>query len=70
MNGTNKGTGWTPCHCAAFQGHGKALLHLIQRQPDVTIRDSMGRYTGVEILSDITMHAQTTPIGTEAWGRG
>lgn len=44
VNVTNKGTGWTPCHCAAFQGHGKVLLQLMQHSPDVSIKDSLGRY--------------------------
>lgn len=43
INATNSGTGWTACHCAAFQGHGKVLMYLIQYQPDITIQDTMGR---------------------------
>ena len=43
VNVTNKGTGWTPCHCAAFQGHGKVMLYLSQHKPDVTMEDLLGR---------------------------
>lgn len=43
VNCTNKGTGWTPCHCAAFQGHGKVLMHLMEEKPDLTAKDNAGR---------------------------
>ena len=44
INGTNRTTGWTALHCAAFQGHGKVLLYLTQHNPNLTLQDSMGRY--------------------------
>lgn len=44
VNATNRGTGWTACHCASFQGHGKVLMYLMQYQPDLNIEDSMGRW--------------------------
>ena len=71
MNGTNKGTGWTPSHCAAFQGHGKALLYLVQYQPDVTIRDSMGRYQRefftctLQVPPGLSSYAPSLPL----WGQ-
>ncbi|XP_064397744.1 ankyrin repeat and SOCS box protein 3-like [Halichondria panicea] len=43
INVSNSGTGWTPCHCAAFQGHGKVMLHLSQAKPDLSIQDTAGR---------------------------
>ena len=43
LNATNKGTGWTPVHCAAFQGHGPVLLKLLNEAPDLSIKDNRGR---------------------------
>ena len=43
INASNKGTGWTPAHCAAFQGHGPVLLHLLSHDPDLRIVDSRNR---------------------------
>lgn len=43
VNCTNRGTGWTPCHCAAFQGHGKVLMCLMEEKPDLTAKDNAGR---------------------------
>ncbi|PIK62286.1 hypothetical protein BSL78_00809 [Apostichopus japonicus] len=43
INLTNSGTGWTACHCAAFQAHGKVLMKLMKYKPNLTIKDSQGR---------------------------
>lgn len=50
INGTNRTTGWTALHCAAFQGHGKVILYLTQHSPNLTLQDSMGR-TAVDFAS-------------------
>lgn len=44
INGSHKGTKWTPLHCAAFQGHGKVVMTLMEYSPDLTLTDSKGRY--------------------------
>lgn len=43
VNACNKGTLWTALHCAAFQGHGKVIMTLMEHKPDVTLKDSHGR---------------------------
>lgn len=54
VNVANRGTGWTAAHCAAFQGHGKVMLCLLNYKPDVTIADSMGRCVCVCVCAPIT----------------
>ena len=44
VNATNISTGWTACHAAAIRGHGKVLLYLMEQQPDLSLKDTMGRY--------------------------
>ena len=43
INAQIKDTEMTACHCAAFQGHGKVLMHLTRYSPDLSVKDSMGR---------------------------
>ncbi|CAH1800241.1 unnamed protein product, partial [Owenia fusiformis] len=43
VNATNGGTLWTPLHCAAFQGHGKVIMRLMEKQPNLTLRDNNER---------------------------
>ena len=43
VNGTNTGTLWTAAHCAAFQGHGKALMIIMNHSPNLTLKDHEGR---------------------------
>lgn len=43
INSTNNGTLWTPLHCAAFQGHGRVIMTLMEHQPDIHKVDSEGR---------------------------
>ncbi|XP_071476745.1 cyclin-dependent kinase inhibitor 2A-like [Diadema antillarum] len=43
VNLSNGGTLWTPCHCAAFQGHGKVLMKLLEAKPNLTLKDNKGR---------------------------
>ncbi|XP_064594443.1 cyclin-dependent kinase inhibitor 2A-like [Liolophura sinensis] len=50
VNICNKGTLWTALHCAAFQGHGKVLMKLMEYRPDVKTKDSQGR-TAVDFAS-------------------
>ncbi|XP_064629003.1 uncharacterized protein LOC135488355 isoform X2 [Lineus longissimus] len=46
VNVTNSGTRWTAAHCAAFQGHGKVLMKLMEYRPNLTLRDSKNRTAG------------------------
>ncbi|XP_070189832.1 ankyrin repeat-containing protein DDB_G0279043-like [Littorina saxatilis] len=48
----NKGTQWTPLHCAAFQGHGKVIMYLMDYNPDLFAKDSQGR-TPIDFASAI-----------------
>ena len=57
VNVSNKGTGWTPCHCAAFQGHGKVLLHLSGARPDISLKDSAGRCVGTLLVTWLDYYA-------------
>lgn len=50
INLCNKGTQWTPLHCAAFQGHGKVIMKLMDHNPDLTLKDNQGR-TSVDFAS-------------------
>ncbi|XP_003386570.1 PREDICTED: ankyrin repeat domain-containing protein 50-like [Amphimedon queenslandica] len=50
VNVANMSTGWTPCHAAAIRGHGKVLLYLMEQQPDLSLKDTMGR-TAVDFAS-------------------
>ena len=43
VNATNKGTKWTPLHCAAFQGHGKVIMRIMDKNPDLVLKDNQGR---------------------------
>ncbi|XP_070581037.1 ankyrin repeat domain-containing protein 39-like [Ptychodera flava] len=43
INRCNGGTGWTALHCAAFQGHGKVIMKLMEYNPKLDIRDAKGR---------------------------
>ncbi|XP_041452784.1 ankyrin repeat domain-containing protein 49-like [Lytechinus variegatus] len=43
VNLSNGGTLWTPCHCAAFQGHGKVLMKLLEAKPNLSLQDNRGR---------------------------
>nr|XP_006817994.1 PREDICTED: protein phosphatase 1 regulatory subunit 16A-like [Saccoglossus kowalevskii] len=43
VNCCNSGTGWTALHCAAFQGHGKVIMKIMDHNPDLTLRDDKGR---------------------------
>ena len=43
VNIYNSGTKWTALHCAAFQGHGKCILHLIGADPQIDLKDNQGR---------------------------
>ncbi|XP_019628302.1 PREDICTED: ankycorbin-like [Branchiostoma belcheri] len=43
INVCNSGTKWTALHCAAFQGHGKVILKLMQHKPDLQMKDAKGR---------------------------
>lgn len=44
INACNKGTHWTALHCAAFQGHGKVIMKLMEHNPSVELKDNQGRY--------------------------
>ncbi|KAJ8314618.1 hypothetical protein KUTeg_006768 [Tegillarca granosa] len=50
VNASNKGTMWTPLHCAAFQGHGKVIMNIMEYKPDLTLKDNQGR-TAVDFAS-------------------
>ncbi|XP_015762625.1 PREDICTED: ankyrin repeat, SAM and basic leucine zipper domain-containing protein 1-like [Acropora digitifera] len=50
INACNRGTNWTALHCATFQGHGKVIMTLMEHNPDLTIRDNLGR-TAVDFAS-------------------
>ncbi|KAK7500175.1 hypothetical protein BaRGS_00008722 [Batillaria attramentaria] len=52
INMSNTGTLWTPLHCAAFQGHGKVIMYLMEYSPDLYAKDSQGR-TPVDFASAI-----------------
>lgn len=43
INACNRGTNWTALHCATFQGHGKVVMSLLNHNPDLSIRDNLGR---------------------------
>ncbi|CAH1250098.1 CDKN2A [Branchiostoma lanceolatum] len=43
INACNSGTMWTALHCAAFQGHGKVIMKLMQHSPDLQMKDAKGR---------------------------
>jgi len=43
VDGQNRGNKWTAAHCAAFQGHGKVLMKLLECGPDMSLLDSKGR---------------------------
>lgn len=43
IDACNRGTNWTALHCATFQGHGKVVMLLMNNNPDMTIRDNLGR---------------------------
>lgn len=43
INACNKGTQWTALHCAAFQGHGKVIMKLMEHNPNVELKDNQGR---------------------------
>ncbi|XP_078582320.1 uncharacterized protein LOC144865453 [Branchiostoma floridae x Branchiostoma japonicum] len=43
INACNSGTKWTALHCAAFQGHGKVIMKLMQHKPDMQMKDAKGR---------------------------
>ncbi|XP_020629069.1 ankyrin repeat and SOCS box protein 3-like isoform X1 [Orbicella faveolata] len=43
VNACNRGTNWTALHCATFQGHGKVVMSLMNHNPDLSIRDNLGR---------------------------
>lgn len=42
VNATNHGTKWTPLHCAVFQGQGKAVMLLMERDPNLMQADIQG----------------------------
>lgn len=50
VNITNNGTLWTALHCAAFQGHGKVVMELMEARPNLAVRDAEGR-TAVDFAS-------------------
>ncbi|XP_071792177.1 uncharacterized protein [Asterias amurensis] len=50
VNLSNSGTRWTACHCAAFQGHGRVIMKLMERKPELSLKDSKGR-TSVDFAS-------------------
>ncbi|XP_062510311.1 ankyrin repeat and SOCS box protein 3-like [Corticium candelabrum] len=43
INGVNMTTLWTALHCAAFQGHGKVVLTLLEYKPNLALSDHQGR---------------------------
>ena len=43
VNLANRGTLLTPIHSAAYQGHGKVIMKLMEYNPDVTLKDNEGR---------------------------
>ncbi|KAL8592773.1 hypothetical protein ACOMHN_045927 [Nucella lapillus] len=52
INLSNRGTQWTPLHCASFQGHGKVIMYLMEYSPNLSAKDSQGR-TPVDFASAI-----------------
>ncbi|KAH9503707.1 Dauer abnormal formation protein 25 [Bulinus truncatus] len=50
VNNFNKGTLWTPLHCAAFQGHGKVIMTLLESKADLFQADAQGR-TAIDFAS-------------------
>ncbi|XP_062586465.1 ankyrin repeat domain-containing protein 49-like isoform X1 [Saccostrea cucullata] len=50
VNICNKGTQWTALHCAAFQGHGKVIMKLMEHNPNTELKDNQGR-TAVDFAS-------------------
>ncbi|XP_067675697.1 uncharacterized protein [Haliotis asinina] len=50
INILNRGTQWTPLHCASFQGHGKVILKLMPHEPDLYTADNQGR-TAIDFAS-------------------
>jgi len=53
VNVANYGSKWTPMHCAAFQGHGKVIMYLMEHSPDLSLQDSQGR-TAVDFAATTT----------------
>jgi len=51
INLANKGTLWTPLHSAAFQGHGKVIMKLMEHNPDLTMKDNQGRSVAIKSLT-------------------
>eukprot|EP00112_Aurelia_sp_Birch-Aquarium-sp1_P004963 Seg1562.1 transcript_id=Seg1562.1/GoldUCD/mRNA.D3Y31 product="Ankyrin repeat domain-containing protein 50" protein_id=Seg1562.1/GoldUCD/D3Y31 len=50
VNGRNSSTRWTACHCAAFQGHGKVIMRLLEFKPKLDLKDELDR-TAVDFAS-------------------
>ncbi|XP_071114505.1 ankyrin repeat domain-containing protein 49-like [Haliotis cracherodii] len=50
VNLLNRGTLWTPLHCASFQAHGKVILKLMPYEPDLYTTDNQGR-TAIDFAS-------------------
>jgi len=50
VDGQNMSNKWTASHCAAFQGHGKVLMKLLDCGPDLSMLDSKGR-TAIDYAS-------------------
>ncbi|XP_033740559.1 protein phosphatase 1 regulatory subunit 16A-like [Pecten maximus] len=50
INTCNNNTLWTALHCAAFQGHGKVIMKLMDYKPDLYLKDNQGR-TAVDFAS-------------------
>lgn len=50
VNGRNSGTRWTACHCAAFQGHGKVIMTLMEYNPKLELKDDSNR-TAIDFAS-------------------
>ena len=43
VNLANRRSMWTPIISAAFQGHGKVIMKLMEFNPDLTLKDNHGR---------------------------
>lgn len=51
VNLANRGTLLTPLHSAAYQGHGKVIMKLMEHNPDVTLKDNEGRLVVIYFLT-------------------
>lgn len=62
INACNKGTQWTALHCAAFQGHGKVIMKLMEHNPSVELKDNQGRYIPCTCTSLYILHDSKTSL--------